>query len=214
MLDVHPPHGKMHGLGDFFLHLFTITVGLLIALALEGCVERQHQRHLVHEAEAGLRQEIEENSKLIGALRQQVVDQNNQLNADLAVLDDLKTNPKAKHKDLSFTFTMRGFDDVTWKTAQTTGALGLMPYGDAEVYSGIYNTQIELEGQQKEIVNDVMRAASLVNTKKKGDEPTEAEISLITERIGLIQLRLLLLNSYIDNLENTYSKFERDHARA
>ena len=134
MLDVHPPHGKMHGLGDFFLHLFTITVGLLIALALEGCVERQHQRHLVHEAEAGLRQEIEENSKLIGALRQQVVDQNNQLNADLAVLDDLKTNPKAKHKDLSFTFTMKGFDDVTWKTAQTTGALGLMPYGDAEVY--------------------------------------------------------------------------------
>ena len=32
MLDVHPPHGKMHGVGDFFLHLFTITVGLLIAL--------------------------------------------------------------------------------------------------------------------------------------------------------------------------------------
>jgi hypothetical protein len=214
MLDVHPPHGKMHGAGDFFLHLFTITVGLLIALALEGCVERQHQRHLVHEAEAGMRREIEENSKQIGSLRQQVVDENNQLNTDLAVLDELKIHPKEQHKELSFTFRMRGFDDVTWKTAQTTGALALMPYGDAEVYSGIYDTQMALEGQQKEIVDDVMRAASLVITKKEGEQPTAEEISLIRERIGLVQLRLLLLNSFIDGLEKTYKKFEGEHAGA
>ena len=101
MLDVHPPHGKMHGAGDFFLHLFTITVGLLIALALEGCVEKQHQRHLVHEAETGMKLKIKENSKQINSLRQQVVNQNNQLNEDLAVLDELKNKPKAKHKQLS-----------------------------------------------------------------------------------------------------------------
>ena len=29
MLDVHAPHEKMHGLGDFLSHLLTITVGLL-----------------------------------------------------------------------------------------------------------------------------------------------------------------------------------------
>lgn len=40
------------------------------------------------------------------------------------------------------------------------------------------------------------------------------EISLITERIGLVQLRLLLLNSYIDGLEKTYSTFEREHGSA
>jgi len=34
MLDVHPPEEKIHGFKDFLLHLFTITVGLLIALAL------------------------------------------------------------------------------------------------------------------------------------------------------------------------------------
>ena len=39
MLDVHPPHEKMHGFKDFLLHLLTITIGLLIALGLEGCVE-------------------------------------------------------------------------------------------------------------------------------------------------------------------------------
>lgn len=100
-----------------------------------------------------------------------MIDESKQLDENLAVLAELKIHPKEKHKQLSFTFRLQGFADVTWKTAQTTGALGLMPYGDAEVYSGIYNTQVALEGQQKDIVDDVMRAASLVSTKKEGEEP-------------------------------------------
>ena len=46
MLDVHPPHEKVHGFKDFLLHILTITIGLLIALSLEGCVEWRHHRHL------------------------------------------------------------------------------------------------------------------------------------------------------------------------
>ena len=48
---------------DFFVHLTTITIGLLIALSMEGCVEWQHHRHLVREADASLRMEIRNNSK-------------------------------------------------------------------------------------------------------------------------------------------------------
>ena len=58
MLDVHPPHGKLHGVGDFFLHLFTITIGLLIALGLEAAVDRHHQHELREQAEANLRTEL------------------------------------------------------------------------------------------------------------------------------------------------------------
>jgi hypothetical protein len=39
MLDVHAPHEPIRGWKDFLLHLFTIMVGLLIALGLEGLVE-------------------------------------------------------------------------------------------------------------------------------------------------------------------------------
>ncbi len=58
MLDVHAPHGKVEGWKDFFVHLFTITIGLLIALGLEGCVEWQHHRHLAAESKDALRGEI------------------------------------------------------------------------------------------------------------------------------------------------------------
>ena len=211
MLDVHPPHGTMHGVRDFLLHLFTITVGLLIALGLEGCVERQHHRHLVHEAEAGMRREIGDNANRIASLRQQVADQRKQLGGDIDVLKRAKAHPGSTHEQVTFTFRMQGFDDLTWKTAQTTGALALMPYGDATAYSGIYTEQDELFREQREIVVDVMRAASIIVTQENGEQPTPTQVDTTLERIGMVQLRLLLLNSYIDNLDHAYRAFLNAH---
>ena len=61
MLDVHAPHEGIHSVKDFFLHLFTITVGLLIALGLENAAEAMHHRHQRREAEETIRRELEEN---------------------------------------------------------------------------------------------------------------------------------------------------------
>src|SRR5260370_7262311 len=63
VLDVHPPHEPIYGWREFFIHLATITIGLLIALSLEGCVEFWHHRSLVHEAEASMQIEIEANAR-------------------------------------------------------------------------------------------------------------------------------------------------------
>jgi uncharacterized protein YlxW (UPF0749 family) len=86
MLDVHPPHEKMHGIRDFLLHLFTITVGLLIALALEGCAERWHHRDLEKEANANLRQEIRDNMKEIAEIRAEIAKEDTNLQSALAFL--------------------------------------------------------------------------------------------------------------------------------
>jgi hypothetical protein len=45
MLDVHPPHDKVHTWRDFFIHIATICVGLLIAVGLEQTVEALHHHH-------------------------------------------------------------------------------------------------------------------------------------------------------------------------
>jgi TolA-binding protein len=63
-MDVHPPHGPIRSWKDFTLHLLTITIGLLIALALEAAVQSLHHRHMVSEARVNLRREIVENQKL------------------------------------------------------------------------------------------------------------------------------------------------------
>ena len=65
MLAVHPPHTPTHTWRDFFLHIATIVVGLLIAVALEQSVEAIHHRHQRQELEESLKRDNEENSGYI-----------------------------------------------------------------------------------------------------------------------------------------------------
>src|SRR6185437_483876 len=54
MIDVHAPHGGLHTWKDFWIHLGTIALGLLIALGLEQGVEYLHHLHQRHQLEASL----------------------------------------------------------------------------------------------------------------------------------------------------------------
>ncbi len=45
MIDIHPPQTSDHTWKDFFLHIGTIAIGILIAIGLEQAVELIHERH-------------------------------------------------------------------------------------------------------------------------------------------------------------------------
>jgi hypothetical protein len=74
MLDVHPPHHPTHTWRDFFIHIATIVVGLLIAVGLEQTVEAIHHHHQRHQLREDLRAEAE--------IRVQRLHLNEQINAD------------------------------------------------------------------------------------------------------------------------------------
>ena len=63
MLDVHPPDKSTHTWKDFFIHIATIVIGLLIAIGLEQTVEYFHHRHEVAETREALRRGKEENRR-------------------------------------------------------------------------------------------------------------------------------------------------------
>jgi len=65
MLDVHPPHTPTHTWRDFLLHIATIVVGLIIAVALEQAVEALHHRNERVALEADLRAEAVNNRVII-----------------------------------------------------------------------------------------------------------------------------------------------------
>ena len=44
MIDIHPPHHGGITRRDFFIHLFTVILGILIAISLEQTVEYLHHR--------------------------------------------------------------------------------------------------------------------------------------------------------------------------
>ena len=213
VIDVHPPHEPIHGWRDFLLHLLTITIGLLIALSLEGCVEWQHHRHLVHEAEASLHAEIQSNAKGIPEALAGLHKNQDDLKHDVDVLKYIIKNHKSPEKDsLSIGFGIRTFDDISWKTAQSTTALSYMSYAQAEEYADIYTAQTELYNAEQQAARDaIISLAPFVNMSDKDPDPTEGQANDIKQKIEILQGQLTLVDSFMNSLDRAYKKFLAAH---
>lgn len=86
MLDVHAPHESIHTWKSFFIHIATITLGLLIAIALEQLVEYLHHRH---QADAIVRQLQAENHENIATVRIDIQTCDQALAAIKTIIDSL-----------------------------------------------------------------------------------------------------------------------------
>ncbi len=213
MIDVHPPHEPVHGWRDFLLHILTITIGLLIALSLEGLVEWQHHRHLVHEAEASLHEEIQNNAKDLPNAIADLHKQQEDLKHDVVVLKYIVKNRKPpKDDNMTIAFHIRTFDNVSWKTAQSTTALSYMPYAQAQEYANIYSTQDELETTEKQAARDaIISLAPFINSSNNDPDPTEGQANDIKQKIEVLQGQLTLVDSLINSLDGAYKKFLAAH---
>jgi hypothetical protein len=212
VIDVHPPHEPIHGWRDFFLHLTTITIGLLIALSLEGCVEWQHHRHLVHEAEASLRTEIQSNESGLANVLADVRNQQTILKQDVVVLDQMIKDPKAKIHQHMFNFHLVGFDDVSWKTAQNTGALSYMPYARAQEYATLYALQDDLNVAQKQAARDAIVSIGPFLNEDVTDPAAAAQQSQsIKQHFEILQGQLVFVESLVTGLDTKYKKFLATH---
>ena len=65
MIDIHPAHHAASTWRDFFIHIATIVLGLLIAVGLEQTVEYFHRHHRVRQMEEDLRAESLENRHIV-----------------------------------------------------------------------------------------------------------------------------------------------------
>ena len=142
MLDVHPPHHAASTWRDFFIHIITIVIGLLIAIGLEQTVEHLHNRHEVAESREALRVERENNRALMAKQvvffrRETAALQNN-----LEVFLYLQRHPGTPQTQLPGILTwhsaLTGFSDAAWITAQQSGITALMPHAEVEAYAALY----------------------------------------------------------------------------
>jgi hypothetical protein len=211
MLDVHPPHEKIHGIRDFFLHLLTITIGLLIAVGIEGCVEWQHHRHLAHEAEASLYSEIKSNASDMQGVIDDIHSQQKTLDSDVKVLQGFIEKRQMKDKSMSVTWRIRTFDEVSWKTAQSTGALAYMPYDHAKEYANIYSAQQDYNTIQHQALRDATDSISYFAGTEKSPDPSPEDAREIKAKIQLLQAQLLTLDSFATALDTQYKKFLAAH---
>ena len=198
ILDVHAPHEPLRNWKDFLLHLVIITVGLLIAVGIEGCVELHREHKLVNEARATMREEIQHNSNEVKEAEGKLDQQAEALKKNMATLTRILENPKdkaAQNASINADFSITGLRDTAWKTAQTTGALSFMPYAEAQRYSDVYGSQKDFLDQQDKILEDEAQFLGLIAKTNFGHKDiTPEQASLALERFGIWQAHL----GYVD----------------
>ena len=134
MLDVHVPHAT-HTWKDFFIHIATICVGLLIAISLEQAVEAIHRHLERQELREALQKETEQ-------IRYDTTDVETTASSDIAwlkqedeILDIAVTNKHALGKFPEYPVT--GFeipDDPVYKAAKSGNKLGLLTQQEVQAY--------------------------------------------------------------------------------
>jgi len=219
MLDVHPLHKPLHGFWEFLLHLFTITVGLLIATQIESCMEWRHHVHVAGEARAQLRAEIESNLKDLKQAQLGVKTWREQIDADLTAMQNIQEHPKdPRYQQANMTVNANSMTlrDAAWRTAQSTGALAYMPYREAEKYSGVYEAQSALLAMEDKPAEDVAGIVGLMARyhSRSGHSAriTTEEAAALTEKFGqmrehlaigdsLVQTSIELSTAFLENRE-------------
>lgn len=196
MLEVHLPLKPIHGFWEFFLHLFTITVGLLIATQIESCVEWRHHVHLAEEARTQLRIEIESNLRDLKQAQPGLAEWRKTIDDDLEAMQRIQERPeepKNQHTRLSVDLSSMSLRDTAWRAAQSTGALAFMPYEEAERYANVYQTQQALLAMEDKPLEDATDIHGLITRFHWGEHSgiTREQADILAERFGRMRLHLL-----------------------
>jgi hypothetical protein len=145
MLDVHVPHKSEHTWSDFFIHIATIVVGLIIAIGLEQTVELIHHSHQRHQLQADLHAEAENNRTIIARdLRLQELEP--WFEQAISAVDSATLQQNRIRITLPFapcipgsvgTSTERYFapSEAVWTTAKESSLVGLLPVEQARMYA-------------------------------------------------------------------------------
>src|SRR5580658_9676577 len=187
--DVHVPH-PTHTWKDFFIHLATITVGLLIAIGLEQSVEALHQRHQRRELEQQLHDEAQRNLDLVRGNILRFKAQSAWLNSAVVALNGAPvTNGQIKRSTLFFQSIPGGSiwdpSRTVWAVAKASGAVALLPEDEAQVYA-----RVDFEGEQLQTGEVEMGRATapFVNFVEswRGLPPAQHQYFTVAERDAIL----------------------------
>jgi hypothetical protein len=205
-MDIHPPTGPVESLKDLLTHLLIVTVGILIALSLEGLLEWHHHRQLADEARTNIMSEIRANEKDLQAFLDAVPEIRKNQMAVLGGVQDVLGRGKNGAQTPPFGFRLAELSNTSWTTSQTIGALAFMPYAEVKKFAGVYQLQDEYLRLQVRTEDAVVTAISLLAVNTNPGSLSRPELGAERDRI-LASLSALTAETQVGEfLEKAYAE--------
>ena len=188
MLDVHPPHHPTHGWRDFFIHIATIVVGLLIAIGLEQMVEYVHHRREISETREALRLEREENRKRFVRYCANYEWETAAFSNNMLVLTYIEQHPGTPQEKLpGVVYWGMGrslFAHAAWDSAQQRGILPLMPQDEVLADQRFYIALQDISNANEE---EWLALNAASDFTFKDPDPSHLSATRLAEVIDLTQ---------------------------
>ena len=137
-MDIHAPEGPTNSFKDFAIHIVIVTIGILIALGLEGIRETIYEHRVVRDARENFHAELQANRSNLDKELQNDKKTLAQLNQIVVDLPQLRRNP-AQLVERVADIKPSGyfFSSSRWESALSTGALGHMSVGEVNRYAEV-----------------------------------------------------------------------------
>jgi tetratricopeptide (TPR) repeat protein len=202
MLDVHPPHQATHTWKDFFIHIATIVIGLLIAVGLEQTVEWLHHRSEVRETRQLL---AEERTRNINLFHENVTRDRLAvacLKNDLRIFQFLQQHPGTSREKLPgipvWFFTDNPYAQASWIAAGQANILTLMPEAEVEDSRNVYSRLMASSEKQLALIDAFKKASAYESIQPDPSKLTraqvDAEISLIQDCLRIVSIDMQMLS--------------------
>jgi len=146
-MEAHTPDHPILTPRDFLLHIFTIMVGLLMALGFESSVEWVHHRHQLSEARQMLAGEKNFNIVVYHQDSKSFAEADQEIRLYLKALRqaiDTNTTPAEPY---TIDPVSANLQTAVWKTADHSGALLLMPTDELSNNDELYRSIDQLNDQ-------------------------------------------------------------------
>jgi len=158
MLDVHPPHHAANSWRDFFIHIATIVVGLLIAVGIEQTVEYFHHNHQRLELLESLEADTavcEEDGRNMAEQDKAIADW--LLDREKRINDSLwGEHPPVDLPDPPIVKTVEVLSDTHFQAGKASGLLQLLSTDDMDAFSEV-DLDVQLSSDQRSIMSQAVR---------------------------------------------------------
>ncbi len=149
-MEIHAPEGPTHSFKDFAIHIGIVTIGILIALSLEGLRETWREHKAVAEARESFDQELHVDQRFLTmevAAVQKANDDLKRLEADLPVLSNTPDELTKRVMDVKPGFYF--FRTTAWESAVASGVLAHMSHEEVNRYADVYLSIKNYQDAQK-----------------------------------------------------------------
>jgi hypothetical protein len=189
------------------MQLLPVTVGILIALLIDGVIELARHRALVREAHAALAAEIAGNSSDLDVSLTGLVTMEGNLRTIAELVDDILNTGKTNITEFEFGLEFPSLDRANFQSAERTGALGYMKFSEVKEYSELYALQHLVEDSQRDLMARMTTLGVITRAMDSGDPEGYAfDLQNSRKDVANFQFALYLHSALAHTLADAYRR--------